>query len=78
MSDTISAAEVIAHFQRIKEASSTDGEYSKGFVDGLDFCIGFIGFLSTLPPAEPTTIVTTNKYTLTGDINCSMAERREK
>lgn len=50
MNDLISRAEVIAHFQRTKEASSTNGQYNEGFVDGLDFCISFI---STLPSAEP-------------------------
>ena len=48
-SDLINRKEVIAHFQRTKEASSTNGQYNEGFVDGLDFCIAFI---STLPPAH--------------------------
>lgn len=49
MSDLISRAEVVGHFQRLKEASETNGQYNEGFVDGLDFCISFI---STLPSAE--------------------------
>lgn len=50
MSDIISRDEVIAHFQRIREASEEKGDYNKGFVEGLDYVISFI---LTMPSAEP-------------------------
>lgn len=39
----------IEHFQRIIDATNTDGSYNLGFIDGLEFCINH---LSTMPTIE--------------------------
>lgn len=48
MDDNRQAA--IEHFQRIIDATDTDGRYNLGFIDGLEFCINH---LSTMPSAQP-------------------------
>ena len=69
MSDLISRAEVVEHFQRLKEASETNGQYNEGFVDGLDYCISFI---STLPSAEPKWIPCSERLPIDDDYRESM------
>lgn len=70
MSDLISRAEVVGHFQRLKEASETSGQYNEGFVDGLDFCISFI---STLPSEERWHVI--KKRPMTNDERIEWSER---
>ena len=48
--DAISRQAAIEHFQRTLDATDKEGNYDKGFIDGLDFCINH---LSTLPSVTP-------------------------
>lgn len=50
MDDLISRQAAIEYFQRITDATNTDGRYNLGFIDGLEFCINH---LSTMPSAQP-------------------------
>lgn len=50
MDDLISGQAAIEHFQRIIDATNTDGKYNLGFIDGLEFCINH---LSTMPSTQP-------------------------
>ena len=50
MNDLIIRKAAIEYFQRIIDATNTDGRYNLGFIDGLEFCINH---LSTMPSAQP-------------------------
>jgi hypothetical protein len=49
MDDLINRQAAIEHFQRIIDATNTDGSYNLGFIDGLEFCIYD---LSTMPSIQ--------------------------
>lgn len=50
MDDLISRQAAVEYFQRIIDATNTDGRYNLGFIDGLEFCINH---LSTMPSIQP-------------------------
>ena len=50
MNDLIIRKAAIEYFQRIIDATNTDGRYNLGFIDGLEFCINH---LSTMPSVQP-------------------------
>lgn len=47
--DLISRQALIEHLRRTIEATSNDGDYNKGFNDGVDCAASFVG---TLPSAQ--------------------------
>ena len=50
MDDLINRQAATEYFQRIIDATNTDGRYNLGFIDGLEFCINH---LSTMPSIQP-------------------------
>ena len=40
--DTVSRNTIVKHFDDLIKASALYGEYNQGFVDGLEFCKGFV------------------------------------
>lgn len=53
--DLISRQTAMLHFQRTINACDSDCDYNQGFIDGMEFCLGFI---KTLPSAQQWTPVT--------------------
>ena len=49
MGDLSNRQAAIEYFQRIIDATNTDGRYNLGFIDGLEFCINH---LATMPSAQ--------------------------
>lgn len=52
MSDLISKQAAIEYFQRVIDATNTDGRYNLGFIDGLEFCINHLSTMSSAQPAQ--------------------------
>ena len=50
MDDLINRQAATEYFQRIIDATNTDGRYNLGFIDGLEFCINHLSTMSSTQP----------------------------
>lgn len=50
--ELISRQAAFSHFRRIIGSCSLDGDYNKGFVDGIEFCSNFLGVLPSEQPEQ--------------------------
>lgn len=69
LANLISREEVIDHLNSIVEASSTNADYSEGFVDGINFSVGFV---SVVKPALTNNIVYCKNCMHRTTIDCPM------